>query len=81
MVLMIFEIQPVVYDTSDSRKALYEVLDKLNIRQYYIYANTDYLTIDMSEEDASVFVLAEGRAQVLEIMHRLYSEMILGILR
>ena len=47
----IFEIQPLIYNTSNARIALYKVMTKLEIPFHYV-PDAEFLTVTVAEEDA-----------------------------
>jgi hypothetical protein len=53
------EIQPNMINTLDLRKALRQVMEKLNI-EYKAVPIAYYLTVEISEEDALIFELVNG---------------------
>ena len=60
---MMLEITPKIYNTTNTRIALYKIMTKLGIPFHYVpYA--EFLTVYISEEDAVLFTLKGGSEMV-----------------
>jgi len=57
---MIIEVSPTIINICETRVAAADVLEKLNITWHYAFASPQFLTIELSDDDAVIFFLANG---------------------
>jgi hypothetical protein len=66
---MILEVEPLIYNTSNSRIALFNVINSLPVKiKYSTKCEAENLTIELSEEDAMYFALAGVGWKVADLL-------------